>query len=160
MKADYASLNRQLSGLLAEETDVLANTANFVGLLYSEIPRINWLGVYVLRGEQLVLGPFQGKPACVRIALGQGVCGTAADTLQTQRVDDVHTFEGHIVCDPDSKSELVVPMSIDGRLIGVLDIDSPAARRFTQDDQDGVESLCETYLRSVSEEIRRSGKFI
>ena len=119
---DYALLDSQLRALLADESDALAATANFVALLYNAIPEINWLGVYVLRGEELVLGPFQGKPACVHIALDEGVCGAAASTLETQRVADVHAFPGHIVCDPDSRSELVVPLVVHEQLVGVLDI--------------------------------------
>lgn len=160
MNVDYALLDRQLAGILDGESDVLANTANFVGLLYTAIPDINWLGVYILRGDTLVLGPFQGKPACVRIPVGEGVCGTAADAMQTQRVDDVHAFDGHIVCDPDSKSELVVPLSVDGNLLGVLDIDSPSPARFSDADQRGVEGLCETFLRSVGDTSGLPGTFI
>ena len=106
---------------------------------------INWLAIYVLRDDELVLGPFQGKLACVHIALDEGVCGAAASTLETQRVADVQAFPGHIVCDPDSRSELVVPLLAHGRLIGVLDIDSPLTRRFTQTDQEGVEELCASF---------------
>lgn len=160
MTVDYQLLNRQLAELIAGEDDALAASANFVGLLFTELPDINWLGIYVLRGDDLVLGPFQGRPACVRIPVGQGVCGTAADTMQTQRIDDVHAFDGHIVCDPASRSEIVVPLSIDGKLIGVLDIDSPALARFSKADQDGVELLCDTFLSSLVSDLRRTGRFI
>lgn len=160
MAVDYQSLNKQLAALIADEKDALANSANFVGLLYSGITDINWLGIYVLRDAELVLGPFQGMPACVRIPLGQGVCGTAAKRVQTLRVDDVHEFAGHIVCDPASKSELVVPLSIQGQLIGVLDIDSPQASRFSQADQLGVELLCDTFVRKLQEDLQDSGDFI
>ncbi len=153
MNVDYQLLNRQLAELIAGESDALAVSANFVGLLFGEIPDINWLGIYVLRGDELVLGPFQGKPACVRIPVGQGVCGTAAASMQTQRVDDVHAFDGHIVCDPDSRSEIVVPLSINGKLVGVLDIDSPNHARFSEADQAGVELLCDTYVRNLGEFI-------
>ncbi len=142
---DYRSLDSQLLALLAEETDALAATSNFVALLYNAMQDVNWLGIYVLRGDELVLGPFQGKPACVRIRLGDGVCGTAAATLSTQRVDDVHTFPGHIACDPDSRSELVVPLVSGRKLIGVLDIDSPLPARFDEVDQRGIEVLCKTF---------------
>ena len=142
---DYALLDSQLRALLADESDALAATANFVALLYNAIPEINWLGVYVLRADELVLGPFQGKPACVHIALDEGVCGAAASTRETQRVADVHAFPGHIVCDPDSRSELVVPLVIHEQLIGVLDIDSPVTSRFSASDQAGVEALCATF---------------
>ncbi|MGB5489421.1 MAG: GAF domain-containing protein [Woeseiaceae bacterium] len=146
-ESNYKLLESQLRALLGEETDALAAASNFVALLYNALHDINWLGIYVLRGEQLVLGPFQGKPACVRIALGAGVCGTAATTLETQRVEDVHAFPGHIACDPDSRSELVVPLLTNGELIGVLDIDSPSTGRFSAADQRGIEKICETYCQ-------------
>ena len=148
---DYALLGAQLDALLKDESDALANAANFVALLYDALPDINWLGIYVLRGNELVLGPFQGKPACVRIPLGKGVCGTAARDLKTMRVADVHNFDGHIVCDPASRSEIVVPLISSGRLLGVLDIDSPEPARFSDDDQTGVESLRDTYIKNVGE---------
>src|SRR5210317_1023869 len=141
-QTDYKLLDSQLHALLDDESDALAATSNFVGLLYNAIDNINWLGIYVLRGDELVLGPFQGKPACVHIALDEGVCGAAASTLQTQRVADVHAFPGHITCDPDSRSELVVPLTVNGELIGVLDIDSPKTARFSEMDQACVEKLC------------------
>ncbi len=142
---DYKLLDSQLHALLDDEPDALAAASNFVGLLYNALEQVNWLGIYVLRGDELVLGPFQGKPACVHIALDAGVCGAAASTLQTQRVADVHAFPGHIVCDPDSRSELVVPLVAHGQLIGVLDIDSPVTHRFSAADQEGVEKLCESF---------------
>ena len=142
---DYTLLDSQLHALLDDEHDALAAAANFVALLYNALDDVNWLGIYVLRGDELILGPFQGKPACVRIALDEGVCGLAAATLQTQRVADVHAFPGHIVCDPDSRSELVVPLFSHGQLIGVLDIDSPLTRRFSEADQAGIEKLCDSY---------------
>lgn len=148
--ADYTLLTAQLEALLEGETDALANTSNFVGLLYNELDDVNWLGIYVLRGEQLVLGPFQGKPACVRIPLGNGVCGTAVATLQTQRVSDVHTFPGHIPCDEASRSEIVVPLRIDNELVGVLDIDSPSLDRFSAADQAGIEQLCAAFCAALS----------
>lgn len=144
-KTDYKLLDSQLRVLLENEPDALAATSNFVGLLYNAIDNINWLGIYVLRGDELVLGPFQGKPACVHIALDEGVCGAAASTLETQRVADVHAFPGHITCDPDSRSELVVPLIVNGGLIGVLDIDSPEPGRFSATDQAGVEQLCRSF---------------
>ena len=142
---DYKLLDSQLRALLADETDALASASNFVALLYNAMDDINWLGIYVLRSDELVLGPFQGKPACVHIDIGAGVCGTAAATLQTQRVADVHQFEGHIACDADSRSEVVVPLISNGQLIGVLDIDSPTPDRFTETDQLGVEKLCASF---------------
>lgn len=147
---DYEGLNAQLAALIEDEPDPLASTANFVALLYQGINDVNWLGVYVLRGDELVLGPFQGNPACVRIALGDGVCGTAAATRETQRIEDVHAFPGHIVCDVASRSELVVPLEINGKLVGVLDIDSPSLARFDDDDRIGVERLCRTFCDSRS----------
>ncbi len=157
MSVDYQSLNSQLAALIAGEKDALANSANFVGLLYAGIPDINWLGLYVLRDQELVVGPFQGLPACVRIPLGQGVCGTAAEQMETLRVDDVHEFAGHIVCDPESRSEIVVPLSIQGELVGVLDIDSPKPSRFSAADQLGVEILCKTFVHCLP---KGSGEFI
>ena len=144
---NYKLLDSQLHALLDNERDALAATSNFVALLYNVIGEINWLGVYVLRDNELVLGPFQGKPACVHIALDEGVCGAAASTLETQRVADVQTFPGHITCDPDSRSELVVPLIVHDQLVGVLDIDSPVTRRFSEADQEGVEKLCATFCR-------------
>lgn len=147
MTADYELLDSQLRALLDDETDALAAASNFVALLYNALRDVNWLGIYVLRGNELVLGPFQGKPACARIVMGDGVCGAAAATRNTQRVDDVHAFPGHIACDVDSRSELVVPLVINGQLIGVLDIDSPTLARFSERDQSGVEKICRTYCR-------------
>jgi len=152
---NYASLGRQLDALLEGEIDALANTSNFVALLWNELQDINWLGVYVLRGDELVLGPFQGKPACVRIPVGNGVCGTAAATLATQRVADVHEFPGHIACDAASESELVVPLLVAGSLVGVLDIDSPRVGRFSAEDQAGVEDLCTRFCATLE-----GGRFI
>jgi len=159
---DFALLEKQLVALIGSEPDALANTANFVGLLHDAIPEINWLGVYVLRGDELVLGPFQGKPACVRLPLGKGVCGTAASRLQTLRVADVHEFPGHIACDPASRSEIVVPLMLGERVVGVLDIDSPVADRFTESDQHGIEMLCRTFTRELSKKTRspRGARFI
>ena len=142
---DYRLLDSQVHALLDNEQDALAAAANFVALLYNALDDVNWLGIYVLRGDELVLGPFQGKPACVHIALDEGVCGAAASTSQTQRVADVHAFPGHIACDPDSRSELVVPLIAHGQLIGVLDIDSPLTHRFSEEDQAGVEKLCASF---------------
>ena len=142
---DFKLLDSQAEALLRDEPDTLASAANFVALLYNALDDVNWLGSYVLRGDELVLGPFQGQPACVHIALGSGVCGTAASALQTQRVPDVHAFPGHIVCDAASRSEIVVPLIVGGSLVGVLDIDSPSLDRFSEDDQAGIERLCKTF---------------
>ncbi len=144
-QTDYTLLSSQVRSLLGGETDALANAANFVGLLYNALDDVNWLGIYVLRGDELVLGPFQGQPACVHIPLGKGVCGTSAQQQQTLRVPNVHEFPGHIACDAASRSELVVPLVVDGKLVGVLDIDSPSLERFSEDDQRGVEECCRVY---------------
>ena len=146
---DYRLLQSQLSALLAGESDPLANASNFVALLKTALHDVNWLGIYVLRGDELVLGPFQGLPACVRIPLGKGVCGTAAAKLTTLRVDDVHAFPGHIACDAASRSELVVPLLVDSALVGVLDIDSPSLARFSAADQKGVEDFVRSVLRTA-----------
>ena len=143
----YALLAAQLEALLADERDFVANAAQFSAFLFHELGDLNWAGFYLNKGEQLVLGPFQGKVACVRIPFGRGVCGAAASSRQTQRVEDVHAFPGHIACDSASNSELVVPLVKDGRLIGVLDLDSPSAARFSPDDQAGVERLVAIFLR-------------
>ena len=157
---DYPELRGQLAALIGDEPDALANTANFVGLLYGALPDINWLGVYVLRGDELVLGPFQGKPACIRLPLGRGVCGTAAGRMKSLRVPDVNAFEGHIACDPASRSEIVVPLVIGGRLAGVLDIDSPVYDRFSERDQAGLESLCESFTRALADQGTTADRFI
>ena len=154
--ADYTLLKSQLVAMLSDEPDALDNASNLVGLLNNAMDDINWLGIYVLRDSELVLGPYQGKPACVRIPLGKGVCGTAASSLKTQRIADVHAFPGHIVCDADSRSELVVPLLVNGELIGVLDIDSPSVGRFSADDQAGVELVCTAYCDLQA----GTGKFI
>ncbi|WP_237044510.1 GAF domain-containing protein [Aquipseudomonas alcaligenes] len=143
----YALLAAQLEALLADERDFVANAAQFSAFLFHELGDLNWAGFYLNKGEQLVLGPFQGKVACVRIPFGRGVCGTAASSRQTQRVEDVHAFPGHIACDSASNSELVVPLVKNGRLIGVLDLDSPSTARFSPDDQAGVERLVAIFLR-------------
>jgi len=144
---DYALLTSQMRAVLDGETDALANASNFVALLYDALDDVNWLGIYVLRDQELVLGPFQGKPACVRIPVGSGVCGTAAAMLESQRVADVHAFPGHIVCDAASRSELVVPLLVDDILVGVLDIDSPSIDRFSESDQQGIEALTAAYCQ-------------
>jgi len=135
----YRQLNAQLGALLSGEPDPWANMANAASLLYALLPDLNWVGFYLLRGGELVVGPFQGLPACVRIPLGRGVCGTAAAARQTQVVADVHAFDGHIACDAASNSEIVVPLLAGGRLIGVLDLDSPSLARFDAEDAAGLE---------------------
>jgi L-methionine (R)-S-oxide reductase len=143
----YALLKAQLESLLSDERDFIANAAQLSAFLYHQVADLNWAGFYLNRDDELVLGPFQGQVACVRIAFGRGVCGAAAATLQTQRVEDVHAFAGHIACDSASNSELVVPLVKDGRLIGVLDLDSPKLARFSVEDQQGIEALVEVFLR-------------
>lgn len=160
MNINYTLLTRQLEGLLEDESDLLANSANLVGLLFAEIPHINWLGIYVLRGNELVLGPFQGNPACVRIPLGQGVCGTAAQRMESLLVENVHDFDGHISCDPASVSEVVVPLVSAGKVIGVLDVDSPQKGRFTADDQHGLELVCERFVQLLEKRRTDLKEFI
>ena len=145
----YQDLAASLASLLEGESDALANLANASALLGQALERINWCGFYLLRGEELVLGPFQGKPACVRIAMGKGVCGTAAARRETLLVPDVNAFPGHIACDADSRSEIVVPIVTAGTLRGVLDIDSPEPGRFDAVDQEGLERFVSTLLPLV-----------
>lgn len=137
----YADLRAAADAVTAGEPDAVANMANAAALIWQFVPRLNWAGFYRLLGDELVLGPFIGKPACIRIALGQGVCGAAARTGETQLVDDVHAFPGHIACDAASRSELVVPIVRDGAVIAVLDLDSPLAHRFNVEDAAGCEAL-------------------
>jgi len=144
----YPLLTAQLEALLSGERDFIANAAQFSAFVYHELEGLNWAGFYLVKDDELVLGPFQGKVACVRIAFGRGVCGAAAASRQTQRVEDVHAFAGHIACDSASNSELVVPLLKDGRLIGVLDLDSPRVGRFSEADQRGIEALAEVLLRA------------
>lgn len=147
---DYALLKRQLASLLEGEDHWLPNLANTSALLYEELPDLNWAGFYLLTAGELVLGPFQGKPACVRIALGRGVCGTAAQRRESIVVPDVHAFPGHIACDAASRSELVIPIiAQDGRLLGVLDLDSPTLGRFTDQDAEGLKEVVEVLLAAT-----------
>jgi L-methionine (R)-S-oxide reductase len=148
--ARYAALRSELEALLAGEHDLVANAANCAALLYHTLPDVNWVGFYFLRDGELLVGPFQGKPACIRIPLGKGVCGTAAATRESQLVPDVHAFGGHIACDPASRSELVVPLVKDGLLIGVLDLDSPLPARFTPVDRDGIETIVRTFVAALA----------
>jgi GAF domain-containing protein len=145
----YAELVAQARALLGDEHDRIANAANFAALVFQSLPDLNWAGFYFYDGRELVVGPFQGKPACVRIALERGVCGAAARQRQTQVVPDVHAFPGHIACDAASRSEIVVPLVRNGQLIGVWDADSPLPGRFDDDDRQGMEALCAVYLDSV-----------
>jgi GAF domain-containing protein len=147
----YADLASQLEGLMAGETDLIANTANMAAVIYHGLPDLNWAGFYLMRDGELVLGPFQGKPACIRIPVGKGVCGAAAQTLTSQVVPDVHAFPGHIACDAASRSELVVPLLAGGRVLGVLDLDSPHPDRFDDQDREGCEKLVSILLRHSRE---------
>lgn len=145
--AFYDDLRRQLAALLSGETDPIANAANTAALVFNAMPDVNWAGFYFLQAEkELVLGPFQGLPACVRIAVGKGVCGAAVERGASVLVEDVHAFPGHIACDAASRAELVVPLIRDGGLFGVLDIDSPTLGRFDADDQAGIEALAAIYI--------------
>lgn len=135
---------------MSGETNPIANAANISALVMSSLPQLNWAGFYFFDGHELVLGPFQGKPACLRIALNRGVCGAAASSLQTQLVPDVHAFPGHIACDAASRSEIVVPLSHQGQLLGVWDVDSPVADRFDLDDQRGMQALCALFLQTLT----------
>jgi L-methionine (R)-S-oxide reductase len=137
----YAQIHKELAALFEGERDWIANTANCAALLYQSLPELNWAGFYFLKGEDLVLGPFQGKPACVRIGPGRGVCGAAVLAKETLIVANVHEFPGHIACDAASKSEIVVPLFKDGRLLGVLDLDSPVVGRFDRTDASGLELI-------------------
>jgi L-methionine (R)-S-oxide reductase len=143
----YRDLASALEGLVAGESDAIANMANAAALIWETLPDLNWVGFYRNVGGELVVGPFQGRPACIRIPFGTGVCGAAAATRQAQRVDDVHAFPGHIACDSASNSEIVVPLIRDGELLGVLDLDSPRTARFTEEDEAGVVKLGEILSR-------------
>ncbi|MFS2151076.1 GAF domain-containing protein [Rhizobium sp. Rhizsp42] len=146
-KAFYRELAQQLTGLLHGERDVIANAANTSALMFEMMPDLNWAGFYFLKSrDELVLGPFQGRTACVRIAVGRGVCGTAVAKGQSILVEDVHAFPGHIACDAASRSELVVPFSHNGEILGVIDLDSPIPSRFDADDQAGIEALADIFV--------------
>ena len=145
----YHQLASQLRSLLESERDFIANAANFASLLFHSLPDLNWAGFYLYKDGELVLGPFQGQPACVRIAMGKGVCGTAAERSETVRVDNVHEFPGHIACDSASNSEIVVPIVKGKRFLGVLDLDSPSLARFTEDDARGLNELVAIFVEST-----------
>ena len=155
MDAPYNDLLSDLAGLFADEHDPIANAANAAAAIFQQVPRLNWAGFYFLRGGELVLGPFQGRPACVRIALDHGVCGAAATRRETLVVDDVHAFPGHIACDAASRSEIVVPLIQAGTLIGVLDVDSPELARFGQADRRGFEAVAAAYCEACPDAMRR-----
>ncbi|CAN5207180.1 MAG: GAF domain-containing protein [Pseudomonadota bacterium] len=145
----YRDLAAALEGLVAGEPDGIANMANAAALIWESLPDLNWAGFYRNVEGELVLGPFQGRPACIRIPFGKGVCGTAAQSRQVQRIDDVHAFPGHIACDSQSRSELVVPIVRDGELIAVLDLDSPGTARFTAEDEAGCVAIAEILARAI-----------
>ena len=146
---DYNALCRRIEGLTRNVPHPVANLANAAAVLWQALPQINWAGFYLLQGDRLVLGPFQGKPACIEIALDRGVCGAAAAGDRTLRVPDVHAFAGHIACDAASRSEVVIPLRRQGRVVGVMDIDSPLPDRFTQADQEGLEAFARTLETGV-----------
>lgn len=146
----YDNLLPQITSLLETETDAVANMANVSAALFNGLPDLNWAGFYILRGEELVLGPFQGKPACVRIKIGRGVCGTCAQTGQAQVVKDVHQFPGHIACDSASKSEIVIPIFKEKQLWGVLDIDAPIENRFDEEDQLYLEKIVRLFVQHTT----------
>ncbi|MET0197128.1 MULTISPECIES: GAF domain-containing protein [Nocardiaceae] len=146
----YAQLTQQARALVDGESDRIANAANLSALVFNSVPDVNWVGFYLFDGTELVVGPFQGLPACVRIALGKGVCGTAASSRQTQRVEDVHAFPGHIACDGATRSELVVPLYDGDTLVGVFDLDSPLLARFDADDQAGLEQIAAVFVESLA----------
>jgi L-methionine (R)-S-oxide reductase len=144
----YESLKNTLNNLVQGETNFIANAANFSALLYRNLKEISWVGFYMITGDGLVLGPFHGKPACVRVEMGKGVCGKAARNRHTVIVDDVHQFPGYIACDPNCNSEIVLPLIFDGKIYGVLDIDSPFRNRFTKADEDNLNELVEILMVS------------
>ena len=146
----YRLLATQLKALLAGESDMIANAANTAAFVYSQLPDCNWVGFYFLKNEELVVGPFQGEPACVRIPIGRGVCGTAAANREVLVVSNVHEFSDHIACDARSNSELAVPIVVENELVGVLDIDSPLFDRFDDVDRDGLESLAQIFTDSIT----------
>lgn len=145
----YRDLAQALEALVEGEPDPVANMANAAALIFESLPDLNWAGFYRNVGGQLVLGPFQGRPACIRIRFGEGVCGVAAETRAVQRVDDVHAFPGHIACDSASNSEIVLPILRDGELVAVLDLDSPKPARFTQEDEAGLQKIAEILARAI-----------
>ena len=145
----YQQLDEQLAALLAGERDLICNAAQFSAFLMQLVPDLNWSGFYFSQGQELVLGPFVGKVACTRIPFGRGVCGQAAQTQQVQRIDDVHGFDGHIACDAQSASELVVPLLVDGELVGVVDLDSPVVARFSTEDEAGIQALVNTFIKAT-----------
>ncbi|MCI2954103.1 GAF domain-containing protein [Staphylococcus caprae] len=150
-ETNYSMVTKQLSSLIEGETNLIAILSNTSALLNDALDQVNWVGFYLIEGNELILGPFQGHPACVHIAIGKGVCGTAVSENTTQRVSDVHQFSGHIACDANSQSEIVVPVRINNEVIGVLDIDAPIKDRFSQEDQDGLEQIVHILENQLSQ---------
>ncbi len=150
----YRELLRQTKALISDETDSIANMANISALLFDALEQINWVGFYRVLDGQLILGPFQGKVACIRIPLGKGVCGTSAQTATTQLVNDVHQFDGHIACDATTNAEIVIPVQVNGDIIAVLDIDSTIFSRFDQEDQLGLEAIVAEFEQSLSVDVK------
>ena len=146
---DYVSIVEQATALLAGRDDLIANAANLASLLFHSLDEVNWVGFYFLKGDELIVGPFQGRPACVAIPVGRGVCGTAAEHCAVQRVADVHTFDGHIACDVAARSEIDIPLIRNGDLIGVLDLDSPVTDRFDQDDETFLLNIATVFIKSL-----------
>jgi len=145
----YRQLNEQVKSLIFDETDLIANMANISALLFSQLEDVNWIGFYRVINSELVLGPFQGNVACIRIPVGTGVCGTAVKTKLTQRIDDVHQFKGHIACDTKSNAEIVIPVMLDNEVVAVLDIDSETFERFDEEDQQGLETLVTMFEKNI-----------
>lgn len=150
MLADGENLAAQAAALVSGQQDIIANAANLSSFLFYALEEVNWVGFYFLRGSELIVGPFQGRPACVSIPMGKGVCGTAAETQKVLRVADVHAFEGHIACDVDSRSEIVLPLVRNGELIGVLDLDSPVKNRFDEKDERLLQKIADIFIHSLA----------
>ena len=149
MFPDGENLAAQAAALVSGQQDIIANAANLSSFLFYALEEVNWVGFYFLRGSELIVGPFQGRPACVSIPMGKGVCGTAAETQKVLRVADVHAFEGHIACDVDSRSEIVLPLVRNGELIGVLDLDSPVKNRFDENDEQLLQEIADIFIQSL-----------
>lgn len=150
-ETNYSLISKQLASLIEDENNLIAILSNTSALLKDTMAQVNWVGFYLIEDNELILGPFQGHPACVHIAIGKGVCGTAVSENKTQRVGDVHHFPGHIACDTNSKSEIVIPLNVNGKMIGVLDIDAPIVNRFSQEDQDGLENIVHIIEKQLSQ---------
>ncbi len=150
-ETNYSLISKKLASLIEDENNLIAILSNTSALLKDTMAQVNWVGFYLIEDNELILGPFQGHPACVHIAIGKGVCGTAVSENKTQRVGDVHHFPGHIACDTNSKSEIVIPLNVNGKMIGVLDIDAPIVNRFSQEDQDGLENIVHIIEKQLSQ---------